>query len=248
MDENKTDLLASDMLSDHVSEGNRTYACTDNVTNEEMESLNFVRWIIEGIILIVINFGGLISNLIAVPVLLSKELINRFNRILAVLAIFDAAYNFFDILESIRKQHYPHFNDNQCGPIPQYVFLHEYAFHRLLYPLQATVMMASIYATVIVAFERYVAVSKPISTYIQDGSESWRKTFCYIFPMSVFALAFNFPKFFEYCGTEDRMECPDPTTNYDPTVQENGLGYDPQKCFYFVYADLTVKGKYHENI
>ena len=154
-----------------------------------------------------------------------------------------------DILESIRNQHYPYFSDNQCGPKPHYVFLHDYVFCRLLYPLQNIVMMASIYATVIVAFERYVAVSRPISTYIQDGSDSWRKTFFYIFPMSLFSLAFNFSKFFEYCGTEDRMECPEPTTSYNPTtVHEHGGGNDATKCFYFVYADLTVNGKYHENI
>ena len=249
MDENRTDLLASDILGDHVSDVNRTYQCTDNATYEEMQSLNFVRWIVEGIILIIISFSGLVSNLIAIPVLLSRELINRFNRILAVLAVLDAAYNFFDILESIRNQHYPYFSDNQCGPKPHYVFLHDYVFCRLLYPLQNIVMMASIYATVIVAFERYVAVSRPISTYIQDGSDSWRKTFFYIFPMSLFSLAFNFSKFFEYCGTEDRMECPEPTTSYNPTtVHENGGGNDATKCFYFVYADLTVNGKYHENI
>ena len=237
MDKNKTDLIASYMLGDHVSDVNRTYQCTDNATYEEMQSLDFVRWIVEGIILILINFSGLILNLIAIPVLLSKELINRFNRILAVLAVLDAAYNFFDILESIRNQHYLYFSDNQCGPIPQYMFLHEYAFYRLLYPLQAIVMMASIYATVIVAFERYVAVSRPISTYIQDGSEGWRKTFNYIFPMILFAVAFNFPKFFEYCGTAERMECPEP----EPSS-------DPNKCFYFVYEDLSIKGKYHDNI
>ena len=220
--------------------------CTDNASFEEMEMFTFVSLIVEGIILVVINSGGVIANLIAIPVLVSKELTNRFNRILAVLAGFDATYNFLDILQSVRNQHYPYFNDNKCGPIPYHVFLHDYMYYRILYPLQHIVMMASIYTTVIVAFERYVAVSKPISAFMQDNIDGWRKVCAYIVPMSVFAVAFNLPTFYEFCGIEAEMRCPDDGPFYHPCMEPQNETFSPQQCNYFVYADLKINGKYSD--
>ena len=250
MEENTS--FAPEDIHDTSSFGKST--CTDGATYEEMQKYVFARWIVEGILLIVINFIGLISNSIAIPVLLSRQLSNRFNRILAILAGFDAAYNFLDILESIRGRHYEHFSDNTCGPTPYYIYLHDYLNYRILLPLQSIVMMASIYTTVFVAFERYVAVSKPISVYMQDGSDSWKKVMVYITSMLAFTIAFNLPKFFEFCATEipmSEMECA-AMNNYTShelqcPADNTGPPYNIT-CNYFVYADLNVKGKsWYEN-
>ena len=232
--------------------------CTDNASYEEMFAFEYASWIVEGIILIIINFCGLIANTIAIPVLLSKELTNRFNKMLAVLAGFDAAYNFLDILESIRSKHYTYFSDNSCGPIPYYIYLHDYLHYRLFLPLQQVFMMASIYITVIVAFGRYVAVSKPISAFVQDGEEGWKKVIIHLLPMLAFTLLWNLPKFFEFCATEVEMQCPD-SMDYEPynMCELNNTSFlntttllqsfetrpNEEKCSYLVYPDLSIKGK-----
>jgi hypothetical protein len=235
--------------------------CTDGATLEEMDIFDVASWIVEGILVVVINFLGLIANSIAIPVLLSRRLTNRFNRILAVLAGFDAAYNFLDILKAIHDQHneyskYDYF-ENTCGPIPYYLFLHDYIHYRLLLALQSIIMMASIYTTVIVTLERYVAVSRPLSAFVEDGSDGWRKVFTYILPMFVVTVAFNMPKFFEYCGMEIMRQCPDNEPFYESecppksTTEENITSFSQSKisehstdvqCNYLVNPDYSING------
>ena len=79
---------------------------------------------------------------------MKNERILNYSRTLAFLAVFDTVYLTCDILDSIR-QYFP-----PVHPV------HTYAFPYLLYPLQNVAMVASIYTTVVVALERYVAVSR----------------------------------------------------------------------------------------
>jgi len=236
-----------------------TDTCTDNASYEEMIAFENASWIVEGIVLIVINFCGLIANTFAIPVLLSRELSNGFNKMLAVLAGFDAAYNFLDILESIRDKHYSYFSDDSCGPTPYYIYLHDYLYYRLFYPLQNVFMMASIYTTVIVAFGRYIAVSKPISAFVQDGADGWKRVILYIVPLLIFAFSWNLPKFFEFCVNDLEIQCPDDQNNYaqydmcqfkNISFSHNSTLYESvqtrpneEKCTFLVYSDFSNKGK-----
>ena len=179
--------------------------CRDNTSYEDMEAFFYVDWWLQGVLHICISIAGLIANSISIPVLISKKLKNLFNRTLAILAGFDAVYNLLDLLESIRRNHY--YGNDTCGPVPYHESLHKYLYLRILYPLQAIVMMASIYATVIVAFERYFAVSRPISAFVNDGNGSWKKVLTYITPMVIFTILFNMPKFFEFYAIEVSPGC-----------------------------------------
>ena len=118
-------------------------------------------------------------------------------------------------------------------------------------------MMASIYTTVIVTLERYVAVSRPLSAFVEDGSDSWRKVFAYILPMFVVTVAFNMPKFFEYCGMEVIRQCPDNVPFYKSecppksSTAENITSVSQSiiskhstdaQCHYFIYPDFRIHG------
>lgn len=118
----------------------------------------------------------------------SRRITNLFNRTLAVLAVLDNLYIVCDLLESIRRE----------GPR---TVAHTYAFPHLLYPLQNMVMVASIYTTVVVALERYIAVSRPLDAYVMadDAPSAWRKVLIYVGPAIAFSIAFNIPTFFEFC-------------------------------------------------
>ena len=246
-------------------DGTHGSICTDNTSLEEMQIFLLVNWYLEGILQICISFAGLLSNCIAIPVLLSQELRNRFYVTLAVLAVFDAVYNFLDILESIRKHHYDYGNEDTCGAIPYHITFHEYMFYRLLFPLQAIVMMSSIYCTVIVAFERYIAVSRPISAFVQDGGGSWKKVFIYILPMLAFTILFNAPKFLEFCARIENIEqeCPysenitfrrqctynETTTVNSRSILDNiGEPFSRQQCNYLIPLDLNPNGILYDKI
>ena len=76
--------------------------------------------------------------------------------------------------------------------------IHTKAFVHGLYPFHNIVLCMSIYMTVILAMERYRAVSKPIDyhTIIVSGKQ-WQRVFRYVIPVVCFCLIFNLPKFFE---------------------------------------------------
>ena len=161
--------------------------CRDGATLDDLELYETLSWWMEGVIQIVINVIGIIANCIAIPVLLSRKLTNVFNRTLAILAVCDAIFNLCDILESVRQYH-----GGGCSS------LHIYLFPHVLYPLQNITMVASIYTTVVVALERYYAVTRPISAFVDDGGGKWRKVLAFIIPVLVFSIIFNIPTFFEF--------------------------------------------------
>ena len=50
-----------------------------------------------------VSFTGFIANAIAIPILLSKEMTNVFNRMLSALSVVDNLFIVCSILEAIRK-------------------------------------------------------------------------------------------------------------------------------------------------
>ena len=161
--------------------------CRDGVTPDDLKLYEDVSWWIEGVVQIIINIIGIIANFIAIPVLLSRKLTNVFNRTLAILAIFDAIFNMCDIFESMRI-----FHGGECRS------LHIYLFPHVLYPFQNITMVASIYTTVVVAVERYYAVTRPISAFVDDSGGKWKKVLVFIIPVLIFSIIFNLPTFFEF--------------------------------------------------
>ncbi len=166
---------------------------TGGATFAEMVSYDRVSFWLETVVLPVVGLLGVLCNSVAIAILLSRRLANLFNRTLAVLAVLDTLYIACDLLESLRRS----------GPR---TLAHTYAFPHLLYPLQNVAMVASIYTTVVVALERYIAVSRPIDTFVVGGggesdgtAAAWRKVLLYVGPAIAFSVGFNIPTFFEFC-------------------------------------------------
>ncbi len=137
------------------------------------------------------NHKNIAGNLLAIPILVSRKMSNVFNRTLAFLAFFDTAFIVLDVLESVRQ----YYEDNG-GRVHDF---HIRLFPHMLYPLQNIAMVASIYLTVVIAMERYRAVSKPLTSFIGDAEGGrWRRVFAYVGPVLVFSVMFNLPTFFEF--------------------------------------------------
>ena len=145
-----------------------------------------IGWWMDGVVQIIVACMGLAGNSLAVPVLLSKKLSSIFNKILVFLAVFDNIFIVCSLLEAIRKNFQP-IHD-----------LHVYLFAYFLYQLQSIAIVASIFTTVVLALERFLAVSKPIEYHnATQGTNPWRRVMNYIIPVLVFSTIFNIPKFFE---------------------------------------------------
>ena len=61
-------------------------------------------------------------------------------------------------------------------------------------------LMCSNNITVVLAFERFIAVTRPIDYHVNvtsSGVSPWRRVCAYMIPTVLFSVAFNIPKFFE---------------------------------------------------
>ncbi|TRY70678.1 hypothetical protein TCAL_05430 [Tigriopus californicus] len=163
-------------------------------SDEELELYARINWWTEGVFQMIISLIGLCGNSISIWILCSKAMQSIFNRLLIVLAIFDNMYLIFSVLDSIRHEH---------GTVN----VHYYLFANVLYPLHNASLTGSIYMTVVLAFERYLAVSHPISYHNSVNSgPHWIRITRYVLPVLIFSVLFNLPKFFELHAYESASQ------------------------------------------
>ena len=180
-------------------------SCTCGMTEEEAEVEQLIKVVLQGYVQIGINFIGLIMNSISINCLLTKELrASSFNKTLILLAAFDITFNGCDILESIRRIHY---DRHSCLPMPFYQIVNLYLWPHVLYPLRTFMIISSIYTTVVIALERYFAVSKPICTFIQNNRQSWRQVLLAVTPAVSISLFLSFPTIFEFIPELKNFQC-----------------------------------------
>lgn len=81
------------------------------------------------------------------------------------------------------------------GPFGQW---HTYAFAYFGYQFQSFAIVASIFMTVVLALERFLAITRPIEYHNAiQGLNPWRRVMNYVIPVVVCSAVFNIPKFFE---------------------------------------------------
>lgn len=188
-----------------MTENSTKLPCLQGSTEDQVELYDSIAWILEGLVLVCIGVFGIIANCAALPILLSRRMANVFNRTLAILAVWDTIYIILDVLESIRQYY-------NAG------YWHNHLFPYLLYPCQNIAMVTSIYLTVIVALERYLAVSKPVAVFITDTEgQRWTKVLCFVLPVMLFSTVFNLPTFFEF-KSEDILVNATDTGVYSETL------------------------------
>ena len=74
------------------------------------------------------------------------------------------------------------------------------AFVYFFYQLQAISLMCSMITTVVLAVERFLAVTKPMEYHfavVAAANQPWHRVMRYMVPTVVFCVVFNLPKFFE---------------------------------------------------
>ena len=146
----------------------------------------FSFWV-EGVLQTAVAVAGIVGNIIASVIISRKEMRNSFNLLLVSLAIFDSTYLFGSILESFRK------NFDMASD------WHIVLFPHLLYPFNQVAISGSIFMTVAIAWERYIAVHYPLDyNQAMNDSHAMRKRLVkYVGPVFLLAFVFNIVKFFE---------------------------------------------------
>ena len=160
-------------------------------------------WWMEGFGSIWIGSLGILLNFTSISVLLGSVLgASFFNWLLVFLAFFDSLFLLNGILEAFR---------NHISGEPSYH--HDYAFVNFLYPFRSVVMGCSMYMTVILALERYNALTKPAAHFRNNKQHSiggignnnflghfqthWIRIVKYVGPIIIFSTLFYAPKYME---------------------------------------------------
>ena len=158
----------------------------------EDQVLVLLSFLLEGLFQMMISSLGLLTNTVSILVLQRRALRkNVFNQLLVVLAVFDLVYCTTTLLESLIR----------LG-MPSYVY--NIFFPHLIYPVNSIVMTGSIYMTMAIALERYLAVHQPMfrvpnqfSAITNDSSLRRKQLRQYVVPITLFSVIFNIPKYFE---------------------------------------------------
>jgi len=169
----------------------------------------------EGVLFSSLGLFGLISNIASIITLLSPDMRRQtFNQLLAVLAAYDMLYIVFNVpvhanatLETV----------NHWFSVSA---LLSWAYVYVLYPMSAVAFCASIYMTLAVTVERYIAVCRPHQyRTISQTMSNTKRLLVYIVPVTVLSFALNIPKFMEVTLTQNNgtNEVDPSQTRRDPT-------------------------------
>eukprot|EP00095_Tigriopus_kingsejongensis_P009500 maker-scaffold1595_size34508-snap-gene-0.9 protein:Tk09500 transcript:maker-scaffold1595_size34508-snap-gene-0.9-mRNA-1 annotation:"mitogen-activated protein kinase kinase kinase 1-like" len=215
-----------------------TYQCS-GATDEELELYYMINWWTEGVLQVLISVVGICGNFVSMWIMSSGRMQSVFNRLLIFLALFDNLYLILSILDSIRHEH---------GTLN----IHYHLFANVLYPMHNASLTCSIYMTVVLAFERYLAVAHPVSYHlsVNDGRQ-WARITRYVLPVVIFSTLFNIPKFFELRAEEveshSSLELSNGTwfnqTHSTVRIQPTRLRLDQDYIFYYQNnARLLITG------
>ena len=161
-------------------------------------------FILDGVVKMILCCLGVVGNSISIILLLSVRMRNSFNKLLAILAVFDLVYLVTMMMDSLRDLGF-------------HSYFQTLMFPHFIYPLNSISLMCSIYMTLIVALERYMAGIyryQPASTRLlqslilvynpldynrrqQDSTAQRYHIINFVCPLIILALLFNLTKFFE---------------------------------------------------
>ena len=167
---------------------NTTFDCPIFSEGDEQFLKLFSFWV-EGVLQTICAILGIFGNIIASIIITRKEMRNSFNLLLVSLACFDSTYLIGSILESIRKPNAFGFSSE----------VHVILFPYVLYPANQIAVSGSIFMTVAIAWERYIAVHYPLdyNQAMNDSNAVRKRLLKYVGPVLFLAIVFNLGKFFE---------------------------------------------------
>lgn len=205
-----------------------------NYSKADLQLVDEVSFWMEGVSQTIIAILGIIGNIVASIILSRKEMRNAFNLLLVTMACFDSTYLFGSILESFRKQ----FNLASN--------LHIILFPCLLYPFNQIAITASIFMTVAIALERFIAVHYPLnySQAMHEANALTKRIVKYVASVTSLAILFTVTRFFEakvvYIPIVDKTT--NETVDYVPSLEPTDLRTAPIYTTYFNWSRLIVLG------
>ena len=173
------------LLDTNYSLNYTTEFCPD-ANDDQINNLLLCSFFLEGVLQFIISVLGMLGNIAAIFLLTRSKLSSFFNQLLAILASYDLIYLFTMVMESVRRLGFE--TDIQL-----------FLFPFFLYPLNSIALTGSIFMTVALATERYIAVYFPLHYHkvLTDTTSHRGRFLTYLLPITLIALIVNIPKFLE---------------------------------------------------
>ena len=141
-----------------------------------------VKFIIEGILLLVVGIIGLFGNTVCIIMFSRLKLQLKFHRLMILLFVYENIYLLFTLLVfSV-----PQLSENYKSKLLKHLA-------PLILPMVQIALTGSVYTTLAISLERYLVVCRPFYAI----SHKPLTTRAYVFFIISFSILFNLPKFFE---------------------------------------------------
>ncbi|XP_022919628.2 FMRFamide receptor [Onthophagus taurus] len=155
----------------------------------DYEPSDFYWFIVNGILLNVIGFFGILGNIISMIILSRPQMRSSINYLLIGLARIDTVLIITSILIFGLVGIYPY-----TGCLFNYFFVVMPHIAPYLFPIATVAQTASVYLTVTVSFDRYIAVCKPLRA---RSLCTYGRARIYVICIVIFSILYNLPKLWE---------------------------------------------------
>lgn len=150
----------------------------------------FIEFWLNGFGMFLIIIIGIFGNITSIKILLRKEMRSPVNYILVALALADLIMIITMMLLNSLIAIYPY-----TGFLKDYYFIAFPVISIIAYPIGTIAHTASIYLTLLISIERYIAVCHPLKAKAFCTKNQAKSTVLVLFLMSSI---YNIPRFFEY--------------------------------------------------
>ena len=168
---------------------------TCEINDSDVNNLDFLKTMmgVESAFQLIIGIIGIASNLLAIPILCNKSMRSVFNKLLICLLILHTIYIFCSILSETL---WPEWEKDDQAQISNFSFIILFSF--ILHPLKQLMLFSSIFITVLMARQRYLAIRHPVEyrNFIQS-SNPWKAALKYLVVVLITATLLAFPLYFE---------------------------------------------------
>ena len=157
-------------------------------TEQDGRILEHFRYWIGGVGVCIVSVTGLLLNFPAICVLLTRlSNHNNFNQLIVILFVLDSMYLLLSVITTLQRR---------FGLKSRLLTI---LFPKFTYPISSISLTLSIFMTVGIANERYIAIKHPIIHRQRMRSAKFRRINLMKYMLSIVACAvgFNVPKFFE---------------------------------------------------
>ena len=113
--------------------------------------------VVGGYISMTVSVCGILANILAILIFSRRGLKSNFISLLLALAVFDLLFLALCVIENTRRNFQP-----QIATDGSVTRLHHHLFPYFLFPLHNILLSASIFMTVSISIERYLAIFHPL--------------------------------------------------------------------------------------